>query len=479
NGALESVSAGAGDPKVLVPDGVSYPAIAPAGDRLTYFRGGKVEVMTLADSTTTDMAAASSVSALGWAGDQPLWATDGGIFKAGQNGPAQQAAIPQGATVLSIAPDGAHAVFQAGPDLNVVDLTTSRSRALGGAAGAFLGWSPDGSRMMYATSRGTVVADALGQSIATLPAGDTSWSTKDVILIGTDAGVSAVHSDGAGITLLNTGVYRHPAFAPNGTTFAYVRDASLWTANSTPLPVEPPALDQAASVVNQFMNARLALKSDVAKTFLDDSGKQAYSASGLPLVVNGAAKFSRHYVVVQELIGQRPETARFVVRLVMSRGPLDVSEYEETLTLVRAQASQPFLIDQASASSTRVLGRGAEVVSVDVATGSMKIVFDSDLVSDTVADGVILLDRNGKRVGGPGTYTNRTVVITGLNLTPGADYKLVVLTSVQDVGGRNVNAEYDLNLVGPATVSAAPSTPSPEPTPTPSSTPSPSPSPST
>jgi hypothetical protein len=227
------------------------------------------------------------------------------------------------------------------------------------------------------------------------------------------------------------------------------------------------------------MNARLALKSDLAKTFLDDSGKQAYSASGLPLVVNGAAKFSRHYVVVQELIGQRPETARFVVRLVMSRGPLDVSEYEETLTLVRAQASQPFLIDQASASSTRVLGRGAEVVSVDVATGSMKIVFDSDLVSDTVADGVILLDRNGKRVGGPGTYTNRTVVITGLNLTPGADYKLVVLTSVQDVSGRNVNAEYDLNLVGPATVSAAPSTPSPEPTPTPSSTPSPSPSPST
>ena len=79
----------------------------------------------------------------------------------------------------------------------------------------------------------------------------------------------------------------------------------------------------------------------------------------------------------------------------------------------------------------------------------MKIVFDSDLVSDTVADGVILLDKNGKRVGGQSTYANRTVVITGLDLTPGADYKLVVLTTVQDVSGRSVHAEYDLMVVGP------------------------------
>jgi S-adenosylmethionine synthetase len=119
-----------------------------------------------------------------------------------------------------------------------------------------------------------------------------------------------------------------------------------------------------------------------------------------------------------------------------------------------------------------LFGRGAEVVSVDVATGSMKIVFDSDLVSDTVADGVILQDKNGKRVGGESTYANRTVVITGLNLTPGAAYKLVVLTTVQDVSGRSVHAEYDLVVVGPAAGSA----PAPEPGPTPIPSPSPSPS---
>jgi len=293
-----------------------------------------------------------------------------------------------------------------------------------------------------------------------------------VVLIGSDTSVSAIHPDGSGSTLLNTGTYRHPVWAPNGSTFAYVRGGGLWIATSPALAPEISPLDQAASVVTQFMNARLARQQDVATTFLDDNGKQAYSSSGLPLVINGAATFSRDYIVMAELTGQDPATARFVVRLVLSRGPIDVSEYDETLTLVRAQASQPFLIDQASAGPTRLLGRGPEVVSVDVATGSMRIVFDSDLVSNTVADGVILLDKNGKRLGGQSTYANRTVIITGLNLTPGADYKLVVLTTVQDVSGREVSAEYDLepfgpvapNLAGPAApdpgLSAAP-TPSP------------------
>src|SRR4029077_4363959 len=136
--------------------------------------------------------------------------------------------------------------------------------------------------------------------------------------------------------------------------------------------------------------------------------------------------------------------------LVLSKGALDVSDFEETLTLRRDSAGKSFLVDQATAGPTRDLGKGAEVVSVEVAPGGIKVVFDSDLVSDTVADGVVVLDGSGKRVGGPSTYANRTVVITALDLAPGGAYKLVVLPSVQDVSGRNVPAEYDLNLVGPA-----------------------------
>ena len=36
---------------VVAPDGVSSPAIAPAGDRLAYIRGGKIEVLTFAAGT--------------------------------------------------------------------------------------------------------------------------------------------------------------------------------------------------------------------------------------------------------------------------------------------------------------------------------------------------------------------------------------------------------------------------------------------
>ena len=116
------------------------------------------------------------------------------------------------------------------------------------------------------------------------------------------------------------------------------------------------------------------------------------------------------------------------------------------------------------------------VVGVEVSAGSIKVTFDSDLVSDTVADGVILVDEKGKRVGGSSTYTNRTVVITGLELAPGATYKLVVLPTVQDVGGRNVPSEYDLTIVGPASGASTgslgtvvnPPSPAPSPVPTPS-----------
>jgi hypothetical protein len=200
------------------------------------------------------------------------------------------------------------------------------------------------------------------------------------------------------------------------------------------------------------MNARLLRQAELAQRFLDDNGKQAYSSSGLPLVIAGDPSFSRFYIVAQEFTGRLPDTARFLVRLVLTRGALDVSEFEETLTLQRDANDKPFLIDKATGGPTRALGRGAEVVSIDIASGSIKVTFDSDLVPDSVADGVIVLDGTGKRLGGSSTYAaNRTVVITGLQLVPGVSYRLVILPSVRDVGGRNIPSRYDLNLVGPAT----------------------------
>jgi len=95
---------------------------------------------------------------------------------------------------------------------------------------------------------------------------------------------------------------------------------------------------------------------------------------------------------------------------------------------------------------------------------------------------VLLLDAKGKQVEATTSYANRTVTVTGLELKPGTQYKLVVLPALRDVLGHNVASEYDLQLVGPASknqtgVVVKPS-PSPSPSPAPSASPSPSPTPS-
>lgn len=479
NGALDAVSVSNGAVKVIVPDGVSFPAIAPAGDRLAYVRGGKIEVLTFGFPATADVSTAPRLTTLSWAKGELFWGTSDGVFKAGAEGPIQVATIPQDATVVSIAPDGAHAVYQQSQSLFVLDLSTSKTSEFGVSGGAFLGWSPDGSRLLYAGPNGTVVADDQGQPVGTLISGDPSWSNQGGILIGNDTDVYEVRADGSGQTKLSNGTYHSPVWAPNATAFTYVRGGALWTASAPPLAAEPSLLDQASSTVSSFMNARLAGPGRLAdaKTFLDANGQQAYLSNGLPLFINGDTHLSRYYVLAQEITAHQPDTARFVIRLVLTKGSQDVSDYEETLTLLRDQAGHPFLIDQATAGPTRDLGKGAEVVSVDVAAGSVKVVFDSDLISSTVADGVVVLDGTGKRVGGASTYANRTVIITGLGLSPGAPYKLVVLTTVQDVGGRNVPIEYDLTLVGPAPGTSSSSQGeigNPPPQPTPSSSPSPS-----
>jgi hypothetical protein len=479
NGALDAVSISGGGVTALVPDGVSYPAIAPAGDRLAFVRAGTIEILTLAGGSIADAGPASHVTTLSWAKNQLLWGAGNGVYTASPGGPSQLASTPPGATVVSIAPDGAHAAYVEGDSLSVLDLSNAKSSRIG--AGAFLGWSPDGSRLLYAGSNGTVVADTQGEVVATILSGEPAWSSKDEILIGNDTDLSAVRPDDYGLAKLSSGTYHLPAWAPNATSFTFVRGASLWSATAPAFAPEPPTLDQAASQVSAFMNARLNKQSNQAQAFLDSKGKQAYSSSGLPLFISGDATFSRFYVITQEITGRHPDTAWFVVRLVLTKDGLDVSHFDETLILQRDDASQPFLIDQATAGPTHDMGKGAEVVGVDVGSASVRIVFDSDLVPETVADGVVVLDGSGTRIGGASTYSNRTVVVTGLDLSPGTLYKLAVLTTVQDVGGRSVPSEYDLTFAGPAAGSSSagqgdagnPPSPEPSPSPSPAATPTP------
>lgn len=477
-GALEVVPSAGGNPTVIAPKGVVSMAISPAGDQLAYIRGGKVEILTFASGQTNEVATAQAATLVGWSKGKVLWTAGSNVYVQGGD-PAGSSLLPATGTVkaLSIAPDGAHLAYSQDQNLLVIDVATGKSVTLGQAGAAFAGWSPDGTQLVYSDGGSDVVSDVLGNIVATLAPGDASWSTQDAILLGSDTSLFQVRPDASSRTKVADGTYRSPSWAPNGTTFAFVRGGSLWVASATPLPPEPTALDQAALVVNSFMRARVSRQPIEAAKSLDDGGKQAYGPGGLDLTITGEPSLTRSYILTQEMTGTTPDTARFVVRLVLTHGKLDVKDFEETLVLVRDSTTRQFLIDQATASPQRDLGKGAEVVGVELAPDTVKVIFDSDLLTSTVTGSVVLVDANSQPLAATPTYANRTVTFAGLELKAGARYRLEVMTGVKDVGRENVAAEYDLDFLGPIPQVQGghqpPTSESPSPTPFPSASPSP------
>jgi hypothetical protein len=477
SGALDSVALKGTDVTVLVPDGVSSPRLAPAGDRIAYVRAGKIEVLTILSGKTAEIVVKPDPTTVGWVKDRLLWSSAGGIFAQGTDGATQLAALPADVAAVSIAPDGAHATYQNRQALVLADLATGKTTLLGTGGGQLSSWSPDGTRLIYSSPDGNVVADSQGNTQSMIPSGDASWSSLDEIVLGSDTDLVAVRPDAFGLTKLANGTYHAPVWAPNGTAFTFVRGGALWTASATPLPSEPAPIDLASSTVTSFMKARLAGQSDQAKAFLTDTGKQAYTGNGLNLLVSGDPAFSRFYILAQELTNTQPDTARIVVRLVLAQGKKNVSEFEETLTLQRDPATGLFLVDQAAAGAHRDLGKGPEVVAVEVTSDTITVTFDSDLKPEWVPDGVVLLTGKGKQIDTKAAYGSRTATISGLNLTPGAAYSLVVKTTIRDVLDHNIASEYELDLIGPvaAPASVVVPTPKPGPTPSPITTPTPTP----
>jgi len=478
-GALESVPAAGGNATVLVADGVTSMAVNLTGDHVAYIRGGKIEIVDLSAATTLEIAPTLVPVVVGWTRDGVEWTAADGVYVEAADGPIRVASLPASGTIkaISFSPDGAHLAYTRDQSLQVLDVSTGKSGLLGLAGAQFLGWSPDGTGALYSGAQGVVSSDLGGKAISTLPAGDPSWSSQDQILLGSDTDLFEVRPDGSGLTRLADGTYHLPAWAPNGTAFTYFRGGNLFAASVPPAPPRPSALDAASSVVNAFMQARKLGLVDKANVFLDDSGKKAYSATsgGLNLLVTGDPIFSRYYLLTQAVTASQPDTAQFVVRIVLAHEKLDVSTYEETLTLVRTQGSDVFLIDKATTGPLLTLGKGAQVVSVEVSPSAVRITFDSDLKPATVPGGVIILDGKGRQVGDAPSYANRTVIIRGLDLKPGAAYKLVVLPTVQDVGGVNMAAEYDLVFVSPASSNGVDKGKDQGPSPSPQASPSPTP----
>lgn len=478
DGSLESIDANTGSLKVLVAGGVSSTTLAPTGDRLAYIRNGAIEILSPATGTTTELSVKPAAITVSWVAgkisDKLIWAAEDGIWDQDQKGgPEKLVATPGLVGTVSIAPDGNHAVLLKQGAL--LEVATGKLTPIG----PFLNWSPDGARLMYRGDSGVVIADRDGLPVVTLPGGNPTWSSRNEILLGGDTDLYQVRPDGSGLRKLADGTFNSPVWAPDSIHFSFVRAGSLWAAQA-PAPDAPPsALDLATQVVNSFMRARLDGNKDKATVFLDSVGKTAYGESGPSLLISGDPAFSRFYILTSELSASDSSSVRCVVRLVFAKDKVDVSQLDETLTLTRRESTDPLLIHAASASALRDLGKGPEVVSVDITQDQLTVTFDSDLNATTVPASVMIRDSHGKPlVGGITTYANHKVTITGLQLIPGNSYTLAVLTSLRDVSGRTVASEYDLAIVGPSTMpSANLPTPSPTPSPKPSPTASPKPSP--
>ena len=482
-GALDSIPAKGGSTTTLVAGGVSLPAISSSGDRIAYASAGNIEILTLSTKATTTVAVSPAPTTIQWAGDNLFWGASDGIYTLSGGAPTKVVPLPadQAVTVVSISRDGNHAVYQAGNSLFLLDIAKGGNVQLGGAgaAGTFQAWSPSGSRVVY----GNVIADLNGKTVTSLPEGDVSWSLQNVILLGSDTAIYSVRPDGSGLTKLADGTFHAPAWAPNATTFVYVRANDLRLATAPAAAPQPAATAQASAVVTSFMKARLQNEPDTARGFLDDAGKAAYASGSPALIPNGDLQFKRFYILMAEVDPSAPNAVRVTVRMVFGHEKKESASVDETLVLQRALDTDPFVIDGVTAGPQRESGKGPEVVSVKLTDTSVDVTFDSDLVPSSSGN-VVLQDASGAAIQVSPTYSDRIVTFSGLQLTPGAHYRLVVLPSVQDVGDRHAGTEYDLDFVGPAPNAAAggaTAPPSPNPSPSPSAAastlPTPSPSP--
>ena len=135
----------------------------------------------------------------------------------------------------------------------MLDLGSGKSAQLGQANASFAGWAPSGHLLMYSNADDLIVADARGTTQATLPPGDASWSSQDAILLGGNTNLYQVRPDATNLTKLASGTYHTPLWAPNGTSFGFLRGGGLWLGTAPALPPQPTALDEAATVVKSFM----------------------------------------------------------------------------------------------------------------------------------------------------------------------------------------------------------------------------------
>jgi hypothetical protein len=455
-GRLVAVPTAGGAVQTLVPDGVKLAALSTDGSHLAYVRGGSLETLASDGSGTPNVVAAGEPLAIAWRQSDVAYVRDQQLV-VGNSKPVKLSEKPVAAW---FSPAGDRLLYQGSAATHLVDVASGKESDLS-ATIVPLAWSPDGKQAAWLAGDLLMAGDPASPtatklaSVADLGGKPTvSWSVSGRLLLSVQGAIWSVGADGSALHKVAAGEFGNATWAPDASHVAFLRSLTLWFGQVTdarPVPTTP--LREAANkVVGDFLAARVKGDSDAAGARLDSDGKQAY-AGGLSLMVRGDPRLSRSYTVLSEQVGD--SSFRYVVRLVLSHNEIDVSQQEETL-LVQPDASGRMLIHGASGAPARALGKGPQLVQVTLVDSThMKIGFDSDL--DPSVAQLVEVQSKSEELDATGTYDDRVVTLTFSHpLEPGASYRLVVPTTVKDVGGQSPAAEYDLNLVGPVSVAGAP-----------------------
>ena len=450
----------------------AWTQVSPSQARLDVFdlQGNLISSVATVDGTPDRPAV--------WVGTERIAYVDGGKLRLVDlhGAPVSIPTIKVDRGSMAASPNGTLLAVDAAGGSVFVDLTSvpaTSSPLLHPDATGFA-WSSKGdfAFVIRANSASDLYVAADGQAaakIASSPAGQTwsdlNWAPDGSSLLlatspsGSNAGGSSllvINRDGSSPTSFGASQreYASPRWSPSGDLVLFTRHdeaggMAFWTASVSTSGTNS-AEQQALAEVDTFMKARMRGDALAAKAELDDNARAKYDAGASSLLSQSGTQYDRYYPVNVQLASSNPNKFLVAIRIFSKAGGAETSFFEEQLTLV--QQGQRYLVDDVKASSTKPLGHGPTVVSVEVVQTppgqEVRVRFDSDLKAETVTNGTILVkDDDGNPIKARVTFdADHHLATLAVSLRPGT-YQLVVTTGVTDINGNALAQEYDAPLV--------------------------------
>lgn len=448
------LAAPAGDLVVVGGDGsnsrtlaslVTFAAVSPDGTQVLFAtKNADVELVTATGGQPQVLARAEALGVY-WLGSRPAYRTADALY----SGDSKLFALPADTTSVWPAPDGSKVIYQlgqsgvAGWSLREADLPGGTGKQWPLQAPA-IAWSPDSSRVAYATGSGVFVAapDGSGSKAVLSAAGagaEIRWVDAQTLFVNSNEGTYLVGADGSDRIQLASNATGSGAVFDGSTALALISDGALQVLKIGPAT----GLDLQAgnAVVKAFEDARVAGDATSAGRQLDASAAR----SAPPLVPAGQPHLSRWFSISAQAVANNPASLRYVVRLVYASDRSEVRWQDEMLTLVAGPGGG--LVVDAISDTPPVSLTGPQVIGVQVQAGKVVVAFDSDLNPSSVPGAFHVLGADGKELPVATTYAARTVTIE-VSLTAGKHYTLVIDPTLRDVAGGTPPQSYRQDLFG-------------------------------